>query len=227
MDEPQLTSRRLRWPRFSLLSAILLMAIVGLAIVTVQLYRELKPLRAEVRRLRDEVGVLSIDDPKKVAAIRVRTTPDYIWKWRVWIPEGRSYLLKYAGDTIPKSGIPKANGYITMSQSGEDWVQFKITPEAGATRWAGYLETPHGSIGSASQDWVKWKQTVGSGDGVGHMSKDFEPDKVIVLERHRVSQTVNSSSQIEDPSAGFMIWLEPANGPVAPGSAVSFPRPSR
>jgi hypothetical protein len=100
-------------------------------------------------------------------------------------------------------------------------------PEAGATRWAGSLETPEGSVGGASQAWVKWKKTVSSGEGVGYMSKDFEPDKVIVLERHRVSQKTNSSMQIEDPSAGFMDWLEPVNAPVTPGSAVSFPQPSK
>jgi hypothetical protein len=201
------------------------MTIVGLAIVTTRLYREVGPLRAEVRQLRDEVGVLSIDDPTKVYAIGVRTSPDYIWKWRVWIPEGHAYLMKYAGETIPKSGIPKPSGYITLGTPGETWVQFKIEPEAGATRWAGYLEAPGGSVGSVSQDWVRWKQHVGAGDGVGYMTKVFEPDKVVVLKRHRVSHTVTSSSQIEDPSAGFMIWLEPANGPVTPGSAVSFGKP--
>ncbi len=198
------------------------MTIVGLAIVTIRLYREVRPLRAEVRQLRDEVGVLSVDDPTKVYAIGVRTSPDYIWKWRVWIPEGHAYLLKYAGETIPKSGIPTARGYITLSSPGETWVQFKISPAEGATRWDGSLAAPGGSVGSVSQDWVKWKQYVGAGDAVGYMTKEFEPDKVIVLKRHRVSQTVTSSTQVEDPSAGFMIWLEPAKGPVTPGSAVSF-----
>jgi hypothetical protein len=109
-------------PRISLLTALLLITIAGMAIVLVQLWREVGPLRAKVRQLRNKVGVLSIDDPTKVCAILVRTSPDHVWKWRVWIPEGRSYLLKYAGGTIPKSGIPKADGYITMSQSAETWV---------------------------------------------------------------------------------------------------------
>jgi hypothetical protein len=37
----------------------------------------------------------------------------------------------------------------------------------------------------------------------------FEPGQRIELIRHRVSQA-SDSGKIEDPSAGFMVWLEPA-----------------
>jgi hypothetical protein len=37
----------------------------------------------------------------------------------------------------------------------------------------------------------------------------FEPGTDILITRQRVSQKATSSDQIEDPSAGFMIWLEP------------------
>lgn len=221
MDDLQIVPRRSWRPRLSLLSLLLLMTIVGMAIVIARLWHEVGPLRAEVRKLRDEVGALSIDDPKKVYAIQVRMTPDYVWKWRVWVPEGRSYLLKYAGENIPKAGIPKPNGFITVNKSGETWVQYNISPEAAATRWAGSLQTPGGSVGGASQDWVKWKRQVSSGESVVHTTKEFEPDKVIVLARHRVSENAASSNQIEDPSGGFMIWLEPSNVPVAAGTTQS------
>ena len=192
-------------PRFSLLSTLLLMTIVGLAIVTARLWREIGPLRAEVRQLRDEVGVLSIDDPTKLCAIRVRTPEDYTWKYRIWIPEGRSYALKYSGESIPKTGIPKANGYTTFSQSGAMWIEYRIKREVGTKRWVASLDTSFGSVGGASQEWVNWKQRTASDDGVYDGTKAFEPDKVIVLARWRVSQ----AAQIDDPSAGFMIWLEP------------------
>ena len=67
----------------SLLTAVLLMTIVGMAIVIVQLWREVAPLRAEVRRFRDEMGQLTISDPSKFHAIEVRTSDKMIWKWRI------------------------------------------------------------------------------------------------------------------------------------------------
>lgn len=68
---------------------------------------------------------------------------------------------------------------------------------------------PQASVGSSQQDWVKWKRRVGTGEGVSYTTKVDEPGKEIVLARERVSQAATNSSKIEDPSAGFMIWLEP------------------
>ena len=49
-------------PRFSLLTAFLLLTIAGLSIVVVQLWREIGPLRQEIRRYRNEIGELTIYD---------------------------------------------------------------------------------------------------------------------------------------------------------------------
>src|SRR5262245_4620503 len=113
-------------PRFSLLSALLLMTIVGLVIVVIQLWRDIKPLRAELRRLRNEVGALSIEDPTKPHAIQVRIVDDNTWKWRVWIPEGKKYELKIATQDIPQQGFPQSNGSMVLDEPGETWVQYRI-----------------------------------------------------------------------------------------------------
>ena len=47
--------------RISLLTALLLITIAGMAIVIVQLWRKVEPLQAEVRNLRRELGYLSIN----------------------------------------------------------------------------------------------------------------------------------------------------------------------
>lgn len=45
--------------RFSLLTSLLLVTIAAMAITVYLLYAELVPLRAELRRLRDEVGAVN------------------------------------------------------------------------------------------------------------------------------------------------------------------------
>jgi hypothetical protein len=212
MDETASNPRK-RWlPRFSLFSALLLMTIVGLAIVVVQLWREVGPLRADVRRLRDEAGALSIDDPTKPCAIQVRTANDVTWKWRLWIPKGRAYVLNYASENIPKQGFPASHSSITLDEPGETWVEYQIAPDStsGSGIWMDHLRMLNGaSVGSRQQDWVKWKRRVGTGESVSYTTKVSEPGELITLARERVSQTATDSSKIEDPSAGFMIWLEP------------------
>src|SRR5262249_40322570 len=147
-DELQ-PSRNSPWrPRFSLFSVLLLMTIVGLVIVVAQLWREVGPLRTEVRRLRDEVGALSVDDKTKLHTIRVRTPDEFVWKWRIWIPEGRAYLLKDACGKIPKEGFAEPNGSIRLDEPGETWVEYRISPDPVSGLWMDRLRTSNASVGS-------------------------------------------------------------------------------
>jgi hypothetical protein len=195
-------------PRFSLLTALLLMTIVGMAISLVRLWREVGPLRADVLRLRNEVGALMIDDETKPCAIRVRTSDDLTWKWRVWIPQGREYLLRCAGESIPKQGFPAGNSSISLSTAGEIWIEYHIAFDPRSQTWQDKLTTRTGSVGSSQQVWASWSNRTSTSDGVEYETKCSEPGKTIILARVRVSQAQNSQD-IEDPSAGFMIWLEP------------------
>lgn len=196
-------------PRISLLTAILLMTILGMAIVLVQLWREVKPMRTQLRQLRDEVGRLSIDDPAKFHAIRVRSDNDYLWKWRVWVPEGREYRIYLATEDIPKEGYPQSQGMITLDHAGESWIEYRIAKDPNSNNWMDKLSTPSGSVGSSSQPWVTWGSHVSTGAGVSYKTEVSEPNKTVLLARERVSKKAKSSDKIEDPSAGFMIWLEP------------------
>jgi hypothetical protein len=197
-------------PRISLLTALLLMTIFGMAIVLMQLWREVGPMRVQLRQLRDEVGRLTIDDPRQFHAIRVRSDSDYSWKWRVWIPEGRKYRIYMATQDIPKHGYPQSQGMVTLDQPGESWIEYRIAKDPNSNNWMDNLNTPSGSVGSSSQAWVAWNRRMSTGDGVEQKTESMDPGKTILVTRQRVSKTATDTSQIEDPSAGFMIWLEPA-----------------
>jgi hypothetical protein len=185
------------------------MALLACGITIAQLWREVGPLREKNRGLRDEVGRFSIDDPTKTNVIEVRTTVDFTWKWRVWIPEGRAYRLQMATEDIPKTGYPAARGTISLDEPGEKWIEYRIAPSPNSEHWMDELSTPTASVGSSTQPWVKWQRRTGTGEGVGHSTEVFEPGINVLVARYRVSQTAASSDRIEDPSAGFMIWLEP------------------
>ena len=196
-------------PRLSLLSALLLMTIVGLTIVLAQLWREVGPLREEVRRLRDEVGVISVDDPAKVHVIQVDTDDDLEWKWRVWLPENRVYVIRAYGDKVPTEGYPNSGGSIWLREPGEHVIRYQIERDPVSDRWYGELKTPTGSVGNDNQPWVEWPAKTSTSGGVGKSTQSFDPGKRIEIIRHRVSQN-RDSRKIEDPTAGFMIWMEPA-----------------
>lgn len=79
--------------------------VLAMTLAILVLLWELIPLRAEVRRLRDEAGYLTIEDPGKVHAIRLDSESPLVWRWKVWIPKGTGTVFANAmiGD-IPASG---------------------------------------------------------------------------------------------------------------------------
>jgi hypothetical protein len=208
-DEKRVPSSRSRL-RFSLLNILFLMALVACGITILMLWREVGPLREEVRRLRDEAGMLVVDDPTKVHAIEVNTRDELTWKWRVWIPKGRTYIVRGNGGGIPMEGFPKDGGSMPIYEPGEHVIGYEIDRDRTNGQWYGKTTLAGtGSVGKDHQPWVEWTSRTSTGGGVPKSAQSFETGEHIELIRHRVSQA-SDSSKIEDPSAGFMIWLEPA-----------------
>jgi hypothetical protein len=200
-------------PRISILTALLLMTILGMAIVLARLWHEVGPLRVEVRQLRNETGRLSIEDATKVHAIEVRTGEPLLWKWRVWVPEGRTIVARTHWGQIPSSGVPKADGSVHL-HSGENWITLRAHPSASGSTWSAQLESEGNGVGMSIQEadrWWQWPTTSSTADGVSFTTRVAgEPDSAFILKRHRVSSSSNPSKLL-DPTiqtSGFIIWLE-------------------
>lgn len=198
-------------PRISLLNAILLTAIIAMAIVIAQFWREIGPLRAEVRSLRNETGRLSIDDPTRLYAIEVRTQAERTWKWRVWVPQGETAMVSVQWGKVPKAGVPRSSGSIQV-ESGEHWITLSAAFDPKASYWTSQLATETGSVGSMIQPdehWFDFKQCAAVSDGVSTYSAEAKPGKkAFVLKRYRAAQVSNSANIPADPTPGFIIWLD-------------------
>jgi hypothetical protein len=189
------------------------MTIVGMAIVIAQLWREVGPLRAEVRHLRDEVGKLSIDDESKIHAIEVRSSEPLLWKWRVWVPQGQSVLVRSQWGNIPSSGVPPAGGSLHL-KPGENWITLRAHPSPSGNSWSAQLETATSSVGFSIQEpdrWWQWPTTSSTAEGAGFTTTVAgERDPIFILKRVRVSPIRNPSKLLRPtaPTAGFVVWLE-------------------
>jgi hypothetical protein len=205
-------SRRFR-PRFSLLTALLLMTFVGIVIVVVQQWREVGPLRAQVRRLRDEVGVLTIEDESKLHAIQIRQDEELTWRWRVWVPQGGETYLHLQWGNVPKTGVPSEYSTSTL-EPGEHWIVLKARRGTKNNTWLSSLQTQSSSSTSSIQDdqhWFDWESSTSNGEGVGHSTEVFDAaTKRVILQRLRVGQLSKSLGLQKQagPTPGFIIWLE-------------------
>lgn len=202
------TPLRRKGSRFSLRTLLLLTAIIALSVTVAMQYRELRPLRKEVARLRNEVGELNVEDPAKLHAIRVETDSELEWKWRIWIPENASYRLRADGGLVPAEGFPTGGGTMYLREPGEHVIRYAIRRDPRDGRWNGSLHGPTGSVGKDHQLWVEWASTTSTSSGVGTSTRSYDTDRRVEIIRHRVSQA-KSSADIEDPASGFIVWLEP------------------
>jgi hypothetical protein len=191
---------------------LLLITIAGMAIVIAQLWRDVGPLRKEVRMLRDETGRLSIEDESKLHAIEVRNDDDLTWKWRVWVPQGQTVTVHSQWGMVPRTGVPVQHNSITLSP-GEQWVTLTARRDRDDRNWEERLESRGGSVGGIIQPddhWFDWRGHMSTGDGVSATTSVAQDnEKVVVLRRFRVGQ-VKSSDVLNksDRTAGFIVWLE-------------------
>jgi hypothetical protein len=200
-----------RRPRYTLRVLLAAVAVVALVVTWVNMYRlseRNRMLIAENQRLRDEVGELSVEDESQFHAIQVTADDELEWMWRIWVPPGRSYKVRSVGEQIPKAGFSQGGGTLMLQDSGEHWVRYRIERDPRDNRWRGKLSARGGSVGGDEHAWVEWGARTSTSDGVGKSTQVFPADERVLLIRHRVSQAT-SSDKIEDPSAGFLIWLEP------------------
>jgi hypothetical protein len=200
-------------PRISILTALLLMTILGMALAIVQLWRELVPLRAELRQLRDETGRLSISDPQKMHAIGVRTNEPLLWKWRIWVPEGAKVFLGAKWGDVPATGVP-TNAQMDQLDPGEQWIEMRVDQDPKDNSWRASLESKrwkHPIPLPPESCWWTWPNAGLMIDGVlFETGSEGKPGEPFIVTRDRRDQS-NGSVQLQSskaPSAGFIIWLE-------------------
>jgi hypothetical protein len=184
------------------------MTIIALAICVVILWREVGPLRAEVARLRNEVGILHVDDPKKIHVIRVNTRDELTWKWRVWLPAGVAVSVRVTDNVSPQM-TSSGSGWGRLDNAGENVIEFRIDKDRRTDQWNGTLYAGAGSVGKYEQPWVGWKGKSTESSGVGYKTKAYEPGNPINL----ISYVVTESAAKGQPKpktlpSGFKVWIE-------------------
>ncbi|TWT48647.1 hypothetical protein [Botrimarina hoheduenensis] len=227
--------------RFSLLNLLLLIALVACAALIYRqqqnvaaMHREVQPLRDEVAKYRNESGGLDIADPEKIYAIAMPGNTTDEWRYRVYLPEGRRYLVAYRVNDLPIGGaapqeipMPSGNtigstengGYCTIEpgerivrvallkrNDGEWAVQF-TTQQAGSP-------TPGSSTGGNLGEGVsdRWPEVRSRAQATGGVfgQQAFAPQLgTIVLLDHRSWDSAPGQSSADAPE-GIMVWLQTA-----------------
>jgi hypothetical protein len=209
---------------------MLLVTIAGMAIVIVQFWREIVPLRSEVRRYRTELGLLTVDDPTRIHGVQVPTRDDG-WKWRVYFPPGVDYkVCCYTGvippgiDAVQRRDFTSMNlgpgGFISSFAgfNGERVVEARFKQADGkwtmqtsfdGGRWGDLqLDESFEEYLSNSRGGAFWKSNLNKNEQL-----TFAPDERIFLLKWRKAEVTEVSGgtlsrEPAGPAPGVAIWIE-------------------
>jgi hypothetical protein len=221
MDQPPSKLR----VRFSLLSFLLASATICLAVSHWHTTRQLATARVELRKLRDELGYLSIDDQAKFHAVAFESGAPNTWQWRLFVPKGARYQWNIACDEIPKNSPPSRAGITAVSyepywETANEVVVTARLREAEEGNWTLSVtskigDSKHQMSGATlkiPRDKIEWMTTVSATDGqvIGSRGTAVrEADGPIILLQRRAceKQPDGSYQPSDDPMPGFMVWL--------------------
>ncbi|QDV73315.1 hypothetical protein [Botrimarina mediterranea] len=222
MESPE-PKPRLR-PRISLLSLLLLTAVVACLIVVTLQARELAPLRIENKRLRSEVGELSVEDPNRLHGIRVATTDENHWRFRVLVPDQRRYWFGCMSDLIPKGkssetwvidegeAIRPSGGSGSLIESGEHLIDVYFSDDDATDQIEvkilldGAITSIH-VLDELNHDWIRhdgWQQRFASREFLDFETVSPRLDEALVLVRYRAKH-VDRESRGPDFTVGNFV----------------------
>ncbi|MEX2114764.1 MAG: hypothetical protein WD845_16345 [Pirellulales bacterium] len=216
-----------RWPRFRLSTVLLLVTIVALGVAqyvamvrTAETQALNRRLAAENAKLRAEAGQLEIDDPSKVAALRISDLDELTWRWKVYLPKG-NWFISYLTQGIPREGV--TNGPTAGSIEGGREVLVSATVRKGADgRWVVRTALDGAKIGSTLKEShrliaplinpapLSGESTDIAGDKVQESLDPKQPVVLLRLRAHDVVQTASGGWEHKDDpqsSDGIMVWL--------------------
>jgi len=196
--------------QFSLATLILFVTIVALLVALWTTSQRWKKDAAELKRLRALVGELTISDPDKVHAIRVPTTGELKWQWRVYLPEGREFVLRLITGEVPRTGVP-AHAYGVRSyldRSGEFLLSANVEKDRRGT-WVLAGSAPRWNFSHPLQN-DEWARGGGWSFSEIELGKTIsvEPGTPLVLVCVRVDEGGRTP---EGPCDGLMIVIEEVN----------------
>ena len=192
---------------------------------------EIAQLQAELKSLRQEAGSLTIDDPKKIHAVRLRTTSEKTWSYRVYLPRGDNYYFAAQINSLPSAGtlpdvesppevstikglpgnsvaIGRASGEhvvtLSINRDGKNW-RYRLTVRKSGDSGAGAVGGS--AINCTEEEWPNKAAWQAEG-GVSNQAEFSVEQKCLLLD-FRAPEKSNSSSG--DAKQGAILWVGLAN----------------
>ncbi len=214
------TRRRVR---FSLLTLLLLTALLVVGMSHYVTSRRLDATQAELRKANNDLGQLTVDDASQLHAISLPTFQHQQWRWRVQLPPGPRYRLRWLVDNVPQDGVPQApranqvellDSYAKPVVTGEPFIlTLALTKDAAGkasltcalpdrSSTIPFKDQPAWSDGDSGIGWSTWTAGMQGTESVDKTAP-------LMLLRYRRGKEVPGGWTVEtNPTEGIAVWIE-------------------
>jgi hypothetical protein len=199
--------------RFSLRALLFVTAFVVVVASHTYTSWQLREVRQENILLRQEIDRFPVEDESKlhVAAI---TSPDPLtWRWRVYVPRGRKFVLRTEHKNLPVDGLPTPLGWVGDELAAGELIVTVTAHKERNGRWSLLTMAPQQRsrffIPAANATWLDTADV-----GVRQEGRDgikmVPMGEIAVLLRARKSKHLAGGAVTVDtqPTDGVMIWIE-------------------
>jgi hypothetical protein len=213
----------LRRIRFSLMSLMLFAALVCVSISHFRTSWSLDKTQVALRTANNELGYLTIDDPKQICAIALPTFGPMQWRWRLHLPPGKRYQLRWAINNVPESDLPAAPGVNKLAlldaaakpiATKEPFVFILAIHKNDAGQWLLNAVLPERGEAMTIKVVPEWLD----GDRIGWTERTAGRDQTeacdgsgpLALLRYRKGKQVPPNGWTVDmqPTDGIAVWIE-------------------
>jgi len=216
-------------PRFSILTLLILTALVAVVLSHIQTSRELSRVRQNLTTARNELSYIDADDGSKIYAVALPTFGPTQWRWRIQLPATGKYRIRSSfSSKIPESGWPVESTFHDHAfldsrgqplPGGEPFILTVAVHKNESQQWVTTIQTPDRSetrrIENAPQwleagSFIGWTYNVYGNNGTVSAAA-ADPLPILI---YRKGKTVPGGTTVEmQPTDGMLFWIERINDP--------------
>ena len=201
--------------QFSLLSLLCIVVALGAVMGFWFSQQETNRLCAENRKLREELGVLNVDDPTKFYARALPVNDTLHWRWRLYFPAHHGYSIHVETKEIGDTGFFHNSSSSSFEVDKGEYT-FEVEARKGKPGWTDiHIMHPTGQFGTSTETmktgFEDWSAGTFSTHQLDMASTEYDPTKRLQLLRVRALKHISAtrSSTVKEPGPGLLIWIEP------------------
>ncbi len=192
--------------QWNLQTLLLLTAVVAVWAGYLRYGSEIPQLEQEIDAMKRMVRELVIEDPQKVAIVKLQELWMDDQRWDVYLPEG-SYALRLATREVGEEGLAPVAAEVPIP-AGQHRLELRREEDGDGWQIVALVDDQPAIEAAEEPGWYPGRGTEGS--GAGSISTQQAADLPLEVQRFRFPKVRNDGTYKAppEPTEGLLLWIE-------------------